>query len=334
MNKSLKNKIPLVFLLFISIWWGYYYQANSALNDFGQANFEWLYLLDGLLVLPILCLLCIKSKKEAFLKAVIYSCLVILIGSYIIPETSKFIWHYLEQGRYLILGLFLLFEITALLTVYLAIRVALNSNQDPDQAIAKPIKNFFGETAIANLLIFEARMWTYAFFAKKIRQESFIGTQHFSYHLKDGAQSNAIGFIILIAAEMPIMHLILHFLWSPLAANIITLLTLFSLAFFTAEYRAMSKRPISIDKNRLYIRFGIYNSKEINLENIESITKSSSLIKRNKSIKRYNFAGNPNIRIQLKQSYNNIDKIYLGLDKPEEFIGVLNSYSSKNTLTR
>ena len=64
MLKSIKSKIPFVFLISISLFWGIYYQGKHPLNDFGNANFEWLYLLDALIVLPVLCLI----LRRCFLK--------------------------------------------------------------------------------------------------------------------------------------------------------------------------------------------------------------------------------------------------------------------------
>ena len=54
MKPSIKSKIPLAFLTLISIWWGYYYASLNALNEYGNAKHEWLFMLDALLVLPIL----------------------------------------------------------------------------------------------------------------------------------------------------------------------------------------------------------------------------------------------------------------------------------------
>lgn len=320
MTSSFKQKIPLLFLVSICCWWGFYYNSYSPLNDFGAANFEWLFLLDGFLMLPILCFFCIKNKKEAGIKAVVYSCLVILVGSYIIPEQNKLIWNYLESGRYLVLAIFLFFELSAVLTVYLAIRIALYQKTDPDLAIQKPIKNFLGDGSLSKVFTFETRMWTYLFFANRIKPNYFNGQQHFSYHQKDDAQSNALGFIFLILFEIPLVHIILHFIWSPLAANIATALTLFGLAFFIAEYRAMSRRPISITSNELVIRYGIFNSLNISLNNIKSVKLNSKRIRRNPSIKRYDLYGTPNIEVQLHNPVGKIEAVYLGIDKPNQLI--------------
>jgi hypothetical protein len=318
-----KSRIPFLFLITISLWWAFYYQSNSLLNDFGKANFEYLYLIDALIVLPIVCLLCVKNKKEALVKASVLSCLAVLIGSFIIPEKSKLVWHYLENGRYVILAVILLFELIAIATVYLAIRTALLKRVDPDIAIQTPIEKFLGSSSVAKLLTFETRMWTYAFFSTRIRREHFSGEQHFTYHQKDGAQSNLLGFILVIAIEMPLMHLLLHFVWSPFAANMVTLLSLFGLVFFLAEYRAVAKRPISIDANKLIIRYGLYHPLVIDISGIDSIEKHTSFVRRSKNVKRYNYAGSPNICINLATKIGNVERIYLGLDKPEALLSAL-----------
>lgn len=177
------------------------------LNDFGKANFEILYLLDALLVLPILCFVCIKDKKDALIKSLMLGLLAIAVGSYIIPEQSKFIWSYLESGRYVALFIVILLEVVAILTIYIAVRAALVKNEDPDLSVEKPVRKYFGQTFVGSILCFEIRMWIFAFFSKNIKRENFRGDMHFTYHEKDGTQGDLMGYIMLIAFEMPLMHL-------------------------------------------------------------------------------------------------------------------------------
>lgn len=334
MNAVLKQKVPLLFLVGIALWWGFYYRCSSQLNDFGAANYEWLYLIDGLLVLPALCFLCIKDKKEAALKALALGGVAVLIGSYIIPEQSKFIWRHLESGRYLVLAVFLLLEAAAILTVYLAIKSALDRRTDPDLAISGPIQGFLGDSALARMLAFETRMWTYALLSNSIERRHFVGDRHFSYHLKDGAQSNLLGFMLIIAIEMPVLHLLLHFIWSPFAAGVVTLSTLFGLAFFMAEYRAVSRRPISLTHDNLIIRYGIYAPRSLALAGIESIDKNSAFIRRSRSVKRYNYSGNPNVVIALAQPEGTISAIYLGVDDPDALIAAVKEAKDKIDVAR
>ncbi|TQF71367.1 hypothetical protein [Pseudoalteromonas luteoviolacea] len=320
MSPSVISKFPLLFFIAISLWWGFYYQSNSSLNDFGQANFEFLYLLDVFIVLPIICFLAVKNKKEALLKAITLCCLAVWVGSYIIPASSKFIWPYLESGRYVISALILLFELAAIVTVVLAIKTALDDKIDPDLAISQPIERFLGKSVVATVLNFETRMWTFALFAKRVKPDNYQGSKHFSYHQKDGSQSNLLGFVFLIALEMPLMHLLLHFAWSPLAANVVTILSVLSLVFFLAEYRAMAKRPISIDGDDLIIRYGLYQPLKVPLSNIKDIKGNDVFVAREKSIKRYVYSGVPNIKIVLAEPIGEVEKIFIGVDNPHSFI--------------
>ncbi|KZN45116.1 hypothetical protein [Pseudoalteromonas luteoviolacea] len=320
MSPSVVSKFPLLFFIVISIWWGFYYQSNSSLNDFGQANFEFLYLLDAFIVLPIICFLAVKNKKEALLKAVALCCLAVWVGSYIIPESSKFIWPYLENGRYVVSALILLFEAAAIVTVILAIKTALYDDVDPDLAISQPIERFLGKSAVATILNFETRMWTFTLFAMRVKSENYQGSKHFTYHQKDGSQSNLLGFVFLIALEMPLMHLLLHFVWSPMAANVVTALSALSLVFFLAEYRAFAKRPISIDGHDLIIRYGLYQPFRVSLSNITSVNGNDTFVAREKNIKRYNYSGVPNVELVLAEPIGQIERIYLGVDNPQQFI--------------
>lgn len=320
------KNIPFIFLAVISVFWAFYYQSSNALNGYGVEKSEWLLLIDGLVVLPILCFWFVKNKKEAAIKAVAYSCLIVLLGSFVIPESSKVVWPYLESLRYLAIAAFIVLEITTILTVFFAIKASLTKAQDPDLAISKPIERILGKGAISSLLSFEARVWTYALFSKKIRGQSFTGDSHFSCHKKDGAQSNQLGFMLIIIFELPVMHLLLHFLWSPFAANFTTGLTLLGLVFFIAEYKAIAIRPISILPDSVIVRYGVWNPLRIALSEIAHVQPNSIFIRRSGNVNRFNLAGNPNIEIKL----NSGKLIYLGVDSPNEFLMTLEKYREKS----
>ncbi len=315
-----KAKIPLLFFVLMSLWWAFYYQSHSELNDYGQANFEWLYLIDALLLTPLLCFFCISSKKEAAIKALLLSCLAILVGSYMIPESQKFIWHYLETGRYLLLALIVLMELIAIATVCVAIRAALCQQQDPDQSIEKPLKAWLGDSPVLALLQFETRLWTYLLFGGQIKPQQFHGEQHFFYHQKDGTQSNLLGFILVFSIEMPLLHLLLHFVWSPVAATVVTGLTLVSLLFFIAEYRAVSRRPISLSAGTLIIRYGLSQPLVLPPGAIAGISRCDGRVKKAAWLKKYNLSGNPNLCITLAAPVGALRQIYLGVDQPELLI--------------
>lgn len=324
MKPNIKSKIPLAFLTIISIWWWYYYASSNALNEYGNAKYEWLFMLDTLLVLPILCFLCESDKQKALLKTAILCCTSVFIGSLIIPEQNKVIFHFLESGRYFVLAIILVLEVTALVTVCIAVHASLVNKEDPDLAVANPIEKIFGSSLFSSILSIEGRVWSFALFAYQIKSSAYRGDQHFFYDKKDGAQSNLLGFILLIIIEIPLVHLLLHFLWSSITANITTGLTLFGLIFFLAEYKAVGKRPISIHGINLIIRYGLYAPLTIPLKNVSKISLNNSFVKRSRNVQRFNYSGVPNVAIKLCSPINGKTKIYLGVNSPEDFITTVN----------
>ena len=320
MKPSIKSKIPLAFLTLLSIWWGYYYTSSNALNEYGNAKHEWLFMLDALLVLPILCFLCESDKQKALLKAAILCCTSVYIGSFSIPEQNKVIFHFLESGRYFVLAIILVLELSALVTVCLAVRASLAKKEDPDLAVANPIEKVFGSSLFSSILSLEGRVWSFALFASQIQSSAYRGNQHFYYDKKDGAHSNLLGFILLIVIEIPLVHLLLHFLWSSTAANIATGLTLFGLVFFFAEYKAVGKRPVSIHGNNLIIRYGVYAPFTIPLSNVSVICPNNAFVKRSSNVKRFNYSGVPNVAIKLCSPINGKTDVYLGVNSPDNFI--------------
>ncbi len=317
-----KQRFPLIFLIFLCLFWYFYYSTNNWFNGYGSERYEWLFIIDIFISMPLICYFCLrKNLKQMLIKSLAYMGLLVLLGSLIIPSKDKHLWLYLESIRYVVIFALVIFEVFVISTVVLAIKSALTKNKDPDVAISEPIEKFLGKSTTSAIIQFDMRLWTFALFPSKVKSESFRGEQHFYCHLKDGLHSFLQGFVFLIVFEIPLLHLLLHFIWSPMAANIITGLTIFGLAFFIAEYRAIEKRPISITGQQLIIRYGLNNPLVIELSEIKQVKYNNSPIYKCSDNKRFNSIGDPNIEITLddnqERSYH---KIYLGLNKPDKFI--------------
>ncbi|MFY8298902.1 hypothetical protein AAEU28_09055 [Pseudoalteromonas sp. SS15] len=331
MSNITLNRLPLLFLLSLVATYAWFYSSSSFLNEYGSYKPEWPLLLDTFITLPLICYVCLADKKQATIKAITYCALIILFGAYFIPTQQKFIWHYLEQARYLVLALVLFIELVVVASVIAAIKTNLNTHADPDESLITPLKRWLTSAPVLNLMQFDMRMWVFCLFAHKIKGENYIGEQHFWYANKDDAKGNALGFIFLMALEIPIAHLVLHFVWSPLAANVISLLSIFGLVLFIGEYRAMSRRPISLTQTHLIVRYGIYNPLHIALDNIESVSPHHEFVPRSNEVNRYNFSGVPNIEIKLRSPIGGKSKIYLGVDSPSMLLNSLNKASDKTT---
>ncbi|WP_076540991.1 hypothetical protein [Shewanella sp. UCD-KL21] len=355
-TRPITSKIPVLSLLALAFSWVLFYQHDMWLNDYGAAKFDWLLLIDAAITLPIICFLCVKSAKLALVKALSYFAILILLGSFIIPTEQQILWPYLTQVRYLLLTVFVSIELFSIACVIFAIKAALKSAVDPDLAIKQPICTVFGNNWVADIMIFEARVWSFFLCGHLITQSTYQGDSHFSYHHKDGNQSNALGFIMMIVFEIPLMHLLVHFMFSGFSANVVTALTLMSLVFFIAEYRAMSRRPITIEtcaasivndfepntqaklglvdldsgseassgiQNKLHIRYGVFNCFSIDLSNIKTVEPNKLAIRRAETVKRFNFSGTPNVKLTLVEPIKGIEIVYIGVDKPDALIGEL-----------
>jgi hypothetical protein len=331
MIKIIKKKnAPLIFLTAVSVFWSYYYTTINWFNDYGENKNEIWLLIDTFLTLPLLCFYCFwDDKKTAAIKTLVYAGLLVLLGSYIIPQLQKNVWLYLENIRYIVIIGFVMMEIIAVFTVVFAIKALFNNGSDPDEAIAKPLVNVIGESAISSIMQIEARVWTFLLFPKKIKRENYNGIKHFNCHLKDGTHSFLLGFIIITCFQLPIDHTLLYFIWAPFAANVVSGLTLISLIYFIAQYRAIAKRPVSFTQDNLIIRYSLSNPFMVDLNKIESININTKKIYRNKKYKRYNLFGIPNIEIHLKPSKQRpFNTVYLGLDNPQAFINYYRSLST------
>ena len=64
----------------------------------------------------------------------------------------------------------------------------------------------------------------------------------------------------------------------------------------------------------------------IEFSNIQSVSKNDVFIKRAKSIKRYNYSGIPNIKIELVNPIGKVKTVFLGVDQPPIFIHTVKNY--------
>lgn len=133
-------------------------------------------------------------------------------------------------------------------------RRLLRANGNSDLVLGEAIRRRFGGGISGRLMEFEARIWFYGLFMRKT--PVFEGEQHFYTSRAGGNASNQLAWIWLMVFDIPIAHLLLHFLWSPTAAWIATALTAWGLLYLLADYRATLVRPVSLAADALLVRCG------------------------------------------------------------------------------
>jgi hypothetical protein len=139
----------------------------------------------------------------------------------------------------------------------------------------------------------------YGFINWKRRQ---LQPNEFTYHKDSGTVGLLTALLFLIAIETVGLHLLLS-QWSTIAAWILTGLSVYSGIQILGFLKSMYKRPILIEKNTLYLRYGIMNETTININDIESITLSTKDIEQDKTTRKLSFLGDlegHNVVINLK----------------------------------
>lgn len=133
----------------------------------------------------------------------------------------------------------------------------------------------------------------------------------FSYHKESGTVPLLVAIIFIVGIETFLFHFLLQ-KWNVTIAWILTFLSIYSGIQLFGFLKSMSRRPILIEKDKLYLRYGIMNETTIDLVNIESIEISSKDIELTSETRKLSFLGDlesHNIIIRLKQE-NELTGLY------------------------
>jgi hypothetical protein len=134
---------------------------------------------------------------------------------------------------------------------------------------------------------------------KKIK----LKDNEFSYHKDSGTVTLLIAIIFIVAIETVTFHILLA-KWNITVAWILTFLSIYSGIQIFGFVKSMFKRPISIENNKLFLRYGIMNETTIDIANIDSIEISSKDIELNTETRKLSFLGeleSHNLVIRLKE---------------------------------
>lgn len=150
--------------------------------------------------------------------------------------------------------LFGMFELYFLLMVLKHLRKPMKEGAI-ELMLAPLIATFGANNVLIKFFAAEQRMWIYGLSKNLLKPCDFNGDLHFSYAKQNGNASTWYGFFIVNTVPIPILHFVLA-PFSQVLAWVITVLTALSSFWLWAEYRAAQARPISLDADTLYLRYG------------------------------------------------------------------------------
>lgn len=88
------------------------------------------------------------------------------------------------------------------------------------------------------------------------------------------AAAFTVGFLLVIAIETVVMHLLLR-RWSIVAAYVLTALSIYSMFWLVGDFRAMRRLPLVLDGDQLLVRTGLRFQAIVPLRELRVVTLPS-----------------------------------------------------------
>ncbi|SDX86700.1 hypothetical protein SAMN05444411_110145 [Lutibacter oricola] len=255
---------------------------------------------DLLLTVPIVYFLLIRKTKIAKTTVVPFIIIGLITCTLILPSENQY---YLNLFKTWILPIV---ELSVLTFVIYNIRLAIKKykqNQTASFDFFTTLKNTCYEILPKSAVIpvvTEIAVFYFGFIHWKKRE---LKKNEFTYHKNSGTVTLLIAIIFIIAIETVTLHILLA-KWNATVAWVLTFLSIYSGIQIFGFIKSMFKRPISIENNKLFLRYGIMNESTIDIATISSVEISSKDIELNKVTRKLSFLGeleSHNVIIKLKE---------------------------------
>ena len=263
---------------------------------------------DLLLTVPLLYFLLIRKTRIPKTTVVAVLIVGMVVGTIILPAQNQY---YLDLFK---TWIFPLVELSIVSYVIYKLTKAIKrykQNKKENVDFYTTLKNTCYEILPKGVVIpvvTEIAVFYYGFLYWKKRK---LNTNEFSYHKDSGTVPLLIAIIFIVGIETTVLHILLQ-KWNGTVAWILTFLSIYTGIQLFGFLKSMSKRPISIEGDKLYLRYGIMNETTIDLKTIDSIEISSKDIEGNKETRKLSFLGaleSHNVIIRLKQE-NELTGLY------------------------
>ncbi|MCC1484855.1 hypothetical protein [Winogradskyella immobilis] len=318
--------ISLIFLTKTSVFIDYTNSLSNAIT------------IDILLIVPFIYYLLIRKTKIPKTTVVPFIILGIVICSFILPKEHQ---NYLNLFKSYILPVI---ELSLASFIIYNVRKAIikfKAEKVHAYDFYTTLKNTCYQMlprAIVIPFITEIAVFYYGFIYWKKRR---LNSNEFSYHKDSGGTGLYIAILFLIAIETVAFHLLLM-QWNHTAAWILTLISIYSGIQIFGFLKSIYKRPIAIENNTIYLRYGILKETNIAIDSIASIELSSKEITTEDSVAKLSILGDMeshNVIIRLKEE-NTLTGLYgkkrayktllLHVDEKVEFKYKIDTYISTN----
>lgn len=266
--------VPVIFILAIVA------LVNSPIFDQDTELLSAAITIDLLLTVPIIHYFLIRKKNIPKTTPVFFFIVGIVIASFILPKEYQSL---LNIAKFWVLPMV---EVTVfgligykIYSIVKEFKAQKEGTPDAFSAIKKASSEII-PGRIASVLAAEIGVYYYGFITWKKPE---LRDNQFTYHKRNAVTSVFGALILIIGVETIGVHLLLS-LWSTVAAWILTAISIYTLFQVIGIAKSLSRRPISIDRDTINLRYGLLNETSIRLDNIESIEYSTTPIKDNPEI--------------------------------------------------
>lgn len=287
--------------------------ANSSYFGTSPNQLSLAITIDLLLTSPFIYFLLIRKTAIPKTTVIPFIILGVVVCSFIIPVENQY---YLSLFKTWILPLIEL-SVLAFITYNFIKAIRLYKSKKNEMSsdfftiLKQTCSNILPKVAVIPFVT-EISVFYYGFIYWKKRH---LKANEFSYHKDSGTIGLLIALLFLIAIETVAFHLLLS-KWNTTVAWILTGISIYSGIQILGFLKSMTKRPILVENNTLFLRYGIMNETTINIIDIESVELSSKDIELNNETRKLSFLGNlegHNMIINLKKE-NTLTGLY-GLKK-------------------
>jgi hypothetical protein len=312
---------------------------------------DWTLAIDLLIVLPLLAwwLQPAPRGRAALFTALGVALAGIWVGAWLLPPEDKVVWLWLEPLRWVLLGALLSLELLLVAmalrqlatALWLRRRATAPRPLEPElhallTAQSERLHRLTGRGLGAALpwLQLEARMWLYALAPRRwLEAAPAPGEQAFTVHRQGQNLSNQMGFVVLAAVEIPLLHVLLHLWAGPLVAGVVTALSVWGWLFLWADARATRWRAVGLDATALRLRHGLVTDLAVPREAIVAARPHRGATPA-RATGRLRCAGQgranlqlmlrPGTRLATLTGEREVREIFLGVDEPERLLRALN----------
>ncbi|WP_291723892.1 hypothetical protein [Bernardetia sp.] len=231
---------------------------------------------DFVITIPIIYFLVIRKTKIPNFTAITLMIIGLFLGLYVLPQDNQiylqgfkeYFFPFVELG---ILSI-VIWKVRTAIKKYKSI--AAESSKTTSFDFFTVLKNSCEEILPklpASLLATEVAVIYYSIINWK--KTEIHPAKEFTYHKNSGTVGLLGALVFIIAVETIALHLLLAE-WNLVVAWVLTILSIYTGFQIMAFAKSFSKRPILIENDTLYLRYGIMSETEIKIENIVSIETS------------------------------------------------------------